>query len=330
MKKLIIGILVSIIFLYFALRGVDYNELMLELKTARFGFLFPAILVVIVIQLIRSSRWGILLSPIQKIDQRTLFPISCIGYMAIIIVPMRIGEFVRPYMVNKKKDVPFSSALATIFMERLFDVFIMVLILFISLIFVDDIPPIFISGGKILFGIAVIALVFVGFLAAKTDATIRFINPLINKFPKKYSLKIINILKSFINGFRIISNVRNITVTLFLSASIWILNAFSTFLLFYFFNLDLPFTSSLLVVVITALGISLPAAPGFVGNFQFACVAALALFDVSKTMAFTFSIVYYIIGIIVIIVLGLIFVPSANISFKEVKSMGNYKEMNES
>jgi len=59
-----------------------------------------------------------MLSPHEIIKQKTLFPITCIGGMAIIFIPLRLGEVVRPYLINKKSQITFTSSLATIFLER--------------------------------------------------------------------------------------------------------------------------------------------------------------------------------------------------------------------
>ena len=81
--------------------------------------------------------------------------------------------------------------------------------------------------------------------------------------------------------------------------------------------------SAFLVLVIVMIGISLPAAPGFIGNFQFACVMALSIYGLPKNDAFAFSMVFYFLGIGINILLGLVFLPSMNLSFKDIKQRFN-------
>jgi uncharacterized protein (TIRG00374 family) len=77
--------------------------------------------VLVLTQIIRSVRWGVILSPIKPINQRILFPITAVGFLAIIVVPMRLGEIVRPYLISAKQSVPVVSGIATILIERAMD-----------------------------------------------------------------------------------------------------------------------------------------------------------------------------------------------------------------
>ena len=128
-KKLLIGIALSTVFIYLTLKGVDLKEVLAELRNKSYGFLLPVASVSILTQIIGSVRWGDILSPIKAIDQRTLFPITSVGFMAIIVAPMRLGEIVRPYLINVKQSVPLGSGIATIFIERSMDLLMLLLFL---------------------------------------------------------------------------------------------------------------------------------------------------------------------------------------------------------
>ena len=88
--------------------------------------------------------------------------------------------------------------------------------------------------------------------------------------------------------------------------------------MFYFYGFKLSLLSAFVVLVINIIGISLPTGPGMLGNFQFSCIVALALFDITKEHAFGFSMAYYVFGIGIIILLGLMSLPFVKVSFKEV------------
>ncbi len=321
--KVLVGLIISGVFIYFSLRGVDFQLVMENVKNFRYEFTLPIILIIVFIQFIRSIRWAVLLAPIQKINQKTLFPISCIGYMASAAIPMRIGEIVRPVLVNVKKDVPVSSALATVFIERIFDILILVLILFANLLLLPDLDKDIVNGGKIFTGIVFLAMVFMVMLVYKTEFSLKLIKPILNLFPQKISGFLENFLISFIDGFRVISSLKRTTGAFFLSAAIWLANALATYFILLFCNLDLPIIASFLILVITALGISLPAAPGFLGNFQYAAILALSYFNIQKSEAFTFSIISYLAGVGLVIMIGLIFLFFEKLSLKEILSFRN-------
>ena len=144
-KKLLIGIAVSAVFFYLTLKGVDLKEVLAELRNKSYEFLLPVVAVFILTQIIRSLRWGVLLSPIKAINQRALFPITSVGFMAIIVAPMRMGEIVHPYLINVKQSVPLGSGIATILIERSMD--LLMLLLFLSVVLFRISLPSWIARG---------------------------------------------------------------------------------------------------------------------------------------------------------------------------------------
>lgn len=318
MKKLIFGILVSAIFIYFSFRGVDYEKILEELKDVRHEFLLPSIMFLILASFLRSLRWGIVLSPIEKIDQKRLYPIVCVGYMAVVLIPMRMGEFIRPYLITVKSRVPLSSSLATVFVERVLDVLSILGILFF-LILSSSLPPWLIKTGYSILLTFILLVFFMYLLYFKTEFALRLLSPILNRFPRKLRKRVDNLIRTFVKGFYIISEPKRLACTVILSILIWIASGFSIYSLFYFQNIQLPIISAFVVLIVTIIGISLPAAPGMIGNFQFASIVALSFFGIHKSDAFVFSMVNYLIGIGVPALLGLVFLPFLNVSFEDIK-----------
>lgn len=324
MKKLVIGIIISAGFIYLSLKGIELDEVWVSLKGTRYGFLLPAALIVFFVQVLRSIRWGVILSPIEKIDQKTLFPITCIGFMAIILAPMRTGEIVRPYLVSLKRAVPMGSGIATVLIERVMDVLMLLAFLFFVLL-QAPLPSWLIKGGNILLAILLFVLTLIVILIIRPRAIVKTLFPITSRLPQRICVRIERFILNFINGFAVISDMKKLFQVFSLSFLIWIFSAFAVYALFSFYNLHLGFTEALTVMVITALGISIPSAPGFLGNFQFACIVALSLWGVSKTDAFTFAMVYYFLGIGIIAFLSLLCLPFIDIPMRQIFSLRNIK-----
>lgn len=316
MIKLIIGIVLSIIFLYFSFRGVEYEKILQSLSGMQYSYLLPAILLFLSLSFLRSLRWGIILSPIKHIKQKKLFPISCIGFMSVVLLPMRIGELMRPWMISSKKLAPFSSVLATIFVERVFDSLTIVGIFFIVLMN-SQLPPWLVKSGYTAFAAFGVMILFMCFLYFRTETALKFLDPVLRRLPHRFQSKVQNLIHNFIDGFRIIASPGRLFSTLILSILIWGISGLAVYALFYFQNIDLPLVVAFIVLVGTIIGIALPAAPGMLGNFQFACILALTMFNLTKDEAFVFSMVYYFIGIGIVILMGLISLPFTDFSFKE-------------
>ena len=311
------GIIFSVVFIYLSFKGADYNNILEGLKNLRLFYLLPASILLFSQLPIRSIRLGLLLNPTEKLNQRLLFPISCIGYMAITILPIRIGELVRPFLIKTKSNVPFSSAFAAIVVDKFFDLFSLLCILF-CIILTSSFPPWIIRGGLGLLFTFVIFFLFMLILYFRTDQCLRLVRPLFKKISEKNRSRIEDLVYNFVKGFKIISNPRMILYVLFLSLLNLLLCGLSVFSLFSLYNFDLSYTNALLVFIITIIGINLPTAPGFMGNFQFSCIMALNIFNISKDEALSFSMIYYFLVIGILILSGLFSLPFLKLSIKDI------------
>ncbi|MDY6863077.1 MAG: lysylphosphatidylglycerol synthase transmembrane domain-containing protein [Thermodesulfobacteriota bacterium] len=322
MKKLIIGILVSSIFIYLSFNGVKFDKILTGFNNANYIYLIPTLVLFILASFLRSLRWGAVLSPMVKISQRRLFPIVCVGQMGITLIPMRIGELIKPYLVSNESKLPFNSALATILLERVFDIFTLLGISFL-IIFISVLPEGLIKTRNSALIILVVLIFFITLSYFKKEATLRFFKLLFNKLPQRIQAKIENLVHSFVDGFKIISSPKMLVYTLLLSCLIWGCAGLGTFTLFFFYNFQLSFVSAFVILFSTVIGVSLPTAPGMLGNFHFSCIAALLFFNIPKSDALSFSLIYYFMAIGRHILLGLIFLPFVNLSFRDVKRQYN-------
>ena len=128
-----LGVLISIAFMYLALRGLRLEEVGGALQGANYWWLLPGVAVYFLGVWARAWRWHYLLRPLKAISTRTMFPIVCIGYMGNNIYPARAGEVLRAVVLKRKEDVPISASLATIIVERVFDGVVMLAFVFLNL-----------------------------------------------------------------------------------------------------------------------------------------------------------------------------------------------------
>jgi uncharacterized membrane protein YbhN (UPF0104 family) len=84
-------------------------------------------------------------------------------------------------------------------------------------------------------------------------------------------------------------------------------------------HIPLNYNHALIVMSINTIGIAFPAGPGMIGNFQYSCMVALDLFNTDKTLAFAFANIYYLIGMGLTVILGLVLLPSLHLSYTEIK-----------
>jgi len=107
-----LGILISLCFLYFALRGLELEKAWQAVREARYLWFLPGVAVYFVGVWVRAWRWHYLLRPLKKIPTRTMFPIVTIGYMGNNIFPARAGEVLRAVILKDREKLAVSASLA--------------------------------------------------------------------------------------------------------------------------------------------------------------------------------------------------------------------------
>ncbi len=142
MKKqwvhLFIGCLISAFFLWLAFRNVDFKTLWVTLASINYWWTLPFVVVTLLSMYVRTMRWHYLLLPSYKIPTSRLFSPLMMGFAFNGIFPARAGEFARAYVLGKKEKMPFSSAFATVVVERILDGLTMLFLFAVTLMFLPE------------------------------------------------------------------------------------------------------------------------------------------------------------------------------------------------
>ena len=312
-KNIIIGCIISGIFMFLAVRGINFSEVIRSFRSANYLYAVPVLLIVLLVLFFRSYRWGIILEPRIKYPQWPLFIITAIGFMTISILPARLGEFTRPFLVKQKSGIRISSTMATIVVERVFDLLTLMVVLGMVILTIP-LPPEIFKAGLIILIIVLAVFVLLLLLVGKKELSLKILNVIIDKLPERVGGFIKNQLHAFIEGLEILPDVKKTLYVAFLSAIIWGLLALSCYLMFFAFGFKLSLSNAFALTVIIAIGVMLPAAPGFVGNYHYACVLGLKFFGVNEAEALSYAIALHFLQLIPVIGIGLGLLPSQNIS----------------
>lgn len=338
--NLIIGLAIIIIFSYIAFKNVSLTDLGNAFKSVKYIYLLPAVLLVALTFLFRAMRWRYLVSSVKDVKTSHLFSPLMIGFMGNVL-PARAGEFIRAYLLGKQENLSFSASFATIFVERLMDMLIFLLLLVGVLFFSADIfqgdagSDHRLMGYMIKFGwISFIGCIFIFsfsvLLQYKNDWAMKIVEFCTKPLPHKWREKIIGIVHSFTDGLSILKDIKAFLAALALSIPVWIAMVFTYYPIHLAFGLEsqLPMITSVLVVSLTVgIFISLFPAPAFLGSFQLACVVALhEIFGISEAVAASYGIIAWLVAMGFIIITGLFFIVKDNISFSEISATGKQVE----
>lgn len=311
---IVLGILISAVFLFLAFRKIEFNQLWQYLRAAKWAWVLLGLVFYFMGVWVRTWRWQVLLKPLKHLSRRQLFPVVCIGYMGNNVYPARAGEVLRSILLKQSDDVPISGSLATIVVERLFDgITILALVLLNFRQFVQIAPDeewvSRIQTGSILvagiFGLILIVFLAMLFLPKQTQAVSGW---LINKLlPAKLRPKVSGILDKFIEGLRVLRSPGQSLLVLALSMLVWVLEGGLYWGVMKALGLDLSFMSLLLVEGVVNLVLLIPAAPGGLGTFDAAARFMLSLFGIPAELALGYALMLRVALWIPITALGAIF-----------------------
>jgi len=304
MKKrwqLVLGILISVLFLYLALRGMKLEEAWQAIVHARYVWILPGIAVYFIGVWVRAWRWHYLLRPLKRISTRSMFPIVAIGYMGNNIYPARAGEVLRAVILKDREGVPVSASLATIIVERIFDGVVMLAFVFLNLPelarltadsgFVGNIQDLALIGAGVF-----IAALLVFLLAAMFPlVTERVVNFFIDRLlPDRWREKVRAITLRFLTGLESLRSPQEALMIFFTTAIIWLLETGKYWFVMHAFSFEVSFFALMLMNGIVNLATTLPSAPGYVGTFDAPGIAVLVAYGVAREVAAGYTLVLHV------------------------------------
>ena len=286
-----VGVLISILFIWLAVRGLKLNEFWGAVKQANYWWLFPGIVVYFVGVWVRAWRWHYLLIPIKKIPTTKMFPITTIGYMGNNIYPARAGEVLRAVILKRKEGVSVSASLATIIVERIFDGVVMLAFVFVNLPelakltgssgFVGNIQQLAVIGAGVFLGALLIFLLAAMFPQVTMKAGLWFIRFL----PQRFHIRLTGLSNRFLDGLASLRSPLNILMVFFTSVIIWLLETGKYWFVMHAFNFSVSFFVLMLMNGIVNLATTLPSGPGYVGTFDLPGIAVLTAYGIDQATA---------------------------------------------
>ncbi len=243
----------------------------------------------VLVHLIRTTRWVLQVKPLGETDLLKVFRVCMVGYAAIVLFPFRLGELVRPHLLARVSDkVTFSEAMGTAVVERVIDGLFITALLFVAVATAPlEVAPVIKHAGRLSLTVFVgaslgLALFMVARPVAEwlVNATFGRIDRLTAALGK--STDIAGLLQGMIDGF--LTGIRSLRASgalwtfLALTVAYWSVNALGIWILAVGFGLDIPMVAGFGLLAVLVVGIMTPAAPGFLGTFQFFITEGLKLY----------------------------------------------------
>jgi glycosyltransferase 2 family protein len=315
-----IGFAVSIVFLYLAFRGQDFQAIQDALRRANYWYVVPALALYFIGVYLRAFRWGIVLRAIAHVPTTRLFPVVVIGYMANNILPLRAGEFVRSYVLSTRTGIRKTSILATIAVERIFDGVTMLLFILIASMFIaltDQLENVTLVAA-LLFG-SVLAL-----LALLTTQFARdlLVSRLIPLLPAAARQRAERMLTSVFTGLSVLRRRNDMIIVSIVSIIAWLFEASMYMVIAIGFGLELSIAAVLLVTAVANLATLIPSSPGYIGPFEAGVLLALVgALGIQRELALSFAIVVHAALYVPITLWGLGYWWRESLSWREMRRL---------
>jgi uncharacterized protein (TIRG00374 family) len=330
--QLILGLIVAVAAVYYTMRNVSVSELMDSFRQVNYVWLLPTFVLMCLTYVARAIRWRVLLLPVrEEVKTWDLFSPLMVGFMAGVL-PARAGELIRAYLLGKKFELSFASSLATIVVERLFDLILLLFLFSWILVFHGEIFDANIAWSGISirdlafrFGIFSLALVlgliaFIYLLTFHNEKAMALVHWLVKPFPEKWQYKLIQMTETFSQGLGVFRNVRALVFIGVATVGVWALIVLQYYPLYWAYGLqDKSAASLILLTVMICILITVLPTPAFLGSFNAGVLIALhEIMGEAEVATVSFGFVAWGVNFAVIVLGGVYFILHDHISVKKL------------
>lgn len=288
----ILGIAIGVSLLWWVFRGYDLSQLLKALLSADRNFLLLGSLMILPSYMVRGFRWQFLFPAQAKPGWGALFSAMMIGYLANNVMPARAGELIRAYVLGKREQISKSMVFATVLVERLTDLLV-ILLLLIFVVWIFPFPSWLINGGILLGIIGGVAFICLIALNLFGERLITWGKSTFDFLPATFVERIESLALNITSGAAILHRAKNLFPFLACTIVIWFIEVLFIWSLAHSFNLPLPPHGALFVMLMIGIGSMVPSTPGNIGTFEFFASSALALMMISGSAALCFVLVLH-------------------------------------
>jgi uncharacterized protein (TIRG00374 family) len=316
--KIGLSLAVGVVCVYLAARGIHPREVWAAIRALSPAAIALYLATLVLTHLFRTWRWEYLLRPVGvSLPFKRLLLISSAGFMAILALPVRLGEFVRPYYVVRERGGSMSAVLGTVAVERIVDGLLISILFFVSYLASagDSFPPSMrIAAWLSLIGFVALTT-FLAMARVWTEQTIAFTLrvTLLRRLAPRRADQLAHKLRSLISGFNVLADRRNFAIFLAQSVVYWTVNGIGMWMLARLMGLPISVGAAFTTMAITGIILTAPNSPGLVGQFELAIKLGLSAYlpaAVVNSTGLAYGIVVHGVQTIWYVAIGLLSLPA--------------------
>jgi hypothetical protein len=333
--NLAVGMGVAAFFLWLFFRRVDdWGEIAHALRTARYVYVIPAIICGLITYVFRAFRWYYLLHEIKRIRFFGLLSPILIGFMGNSILPARAGEFMRAYLLSEKEGIKLTASLATLVVDRMFDTFVLLLLIAGVLLFYPLDEGVLMSAthyslsqvrfflGVVVTSVFAAMVAFTALLYFQKGYAAKVLGRAMFFLPHRFRERVVALFLTFTEGLHIFKNGRHVMLAVLITIVQWVFNALLLYSLFFAFDLQgkLSIWSSAAVLAAAAVGVSIPT-PGYAGPFHFFVQIGLQVCNstIGDAVAKVYALVAHAVTFFPIVLIGIVLAVREGVSLAQIE-----------
>ena len=295
-RRTLFALAVSVAFLAVVFWSIDSDEFLDAFAEANYLWLIPAVIVYFLAFTLRAWRWQSLLVHLGGVTLGRSYFVATIGYAANNVLPLRLGEFVRAYLLRRNPGLDMTASLATIAVERILDGLTLLLWLGIGLLFFAStwtLSPLLTLAAQVAAVVFISAGVAVMLAVLFPDASLRIGHAVTRPLPDRYATRLMRIGESLLHGFAALKDARKIPFWFIISNAVWAGEALVYILVAVAIDVDTPIVVLFVAVAASNLATAVPSSSGGIGPFELLAKETLVRAGVGAGLATAYAVVIH-------------------------------------
>ena len=326
----IIGLTVGLV--AFFLRNAHLDRVWASMRGARVDLLVVSLMVMVLSYVIRVERWRRLLQPIGDASFANAGRATMIGFAANALLPGRVGEALRPYVLAKREQLSGAAAFATVVLERLLDLLAIVLTVAGFIVLFDsptNDPQLLatLRAAAVTGGVAAVVIVTIMvWLARSPRRTEQAVRWCAYVAPGGAARAVTAVAQRFLQGLGAVGRPGPLIKAMALSVALWMSVAFSMLTTSHAFGIELSFGESVILMGMVAVGVSVPTPAGVGGYHAAYQLGATALYGAGVDAAVGAALVLHVIAFGPVTLLGLLFMAQEGLQLGSLSGLTGRQE----
>ena len=321
--------MVSIVLVWLVLRDAELDQIAAAFAAARIDFIFLAFLLTCSSYVLRAVRWRYLLSPLGSIGLGLTLRATVIGFSLTAILPGRVGEIARPYLLARRAGLSAASVFATVVVERIFDL-ISILLIFGASVLVFN-PAFVVQDEQLLSGIyvgavfamlgALVSLSLARVVATRPELIMKLAAWVSRRCSRRFASAIVGGTESFVDGFGVMLELRVLMWSMSWSLVLWGTIVLGLWLVSMSFGITLPLPGAGVMLVLVAVGVAIPTPAGVGGYHAAYQIGATGLYDAPVEVAVGAGLVAHAVSFLPVMAVGVVLMVKEGMHFHDVSQL---------